>query len=78
MHKTESILENGTNKVLVMQTDHMIPARGPYREMINKKKENLPNSGLRYPSRPRSENHRKGKERQVLRSCLKTKKSYGT
>ena len=42
--------------------------------MINKK-ENLLNYGLYNPIKPLSENQRKWKERQALRSCQRTKKA---
>ena len=35
----------------------------------------MPNSGLCYSCKPHSENQRKQKERQVLRSCQRTKKA---
>ena len=70
MHKPEFIQENETHKLLwdfEMQTDHLISARKPDLVVIIQKKENLPNSGLCPPGGPQGENHRKRKEKQVLR-----------
>ena len=41
MHNPESILENGTHKILwdfEIQTDHLISARRPDLEIVNKKR----------------------------------------
>ena len=49
MHKSESVQENETNKILwdlEIQTDHLILARRPDQVIINNKKENLPYSRL--------------------------------
>ena len=49
MHNLKSILKNEMHKILwnfVIQTDHLISARWLVLVMINKKKENLPNSEL--------------------------------
>ena len=78
MHKLESILENKTRNILrdfEIQTDHLISARRPDLEMINKtEKENLQNSGFCLSGRPKNENQRKPKKRRVLEVCQKTKK----
>ena len=89
MHKPESVIENVMHKILwdfEIQADHLILARRPNLEIINKKKrkkkkkkENLPFSGLWHPSRSQSENQRKGKERQVI-ACefIGTEMNYET
>ena len=49
LHKTESVLENETHKILwyfEIQMDQLTPARRPDLVTINKKKENQPHSGL--------------------------------
>ena len=49
IHKPESVLENGTHKILwdfEIQTDHLIPARKADLELIKKKKGILPSSGF--------------------------------
>ena len=54
MHKPESILENEMHKFLwdfEIQTDFLILARRPDLVIVNKTKENLPNSGLCSPGR---------------------------
>ena len=66
MHNLESILENETHKLLwdfEIQTDHQILARQPDQVIVNKKKENLLNSGFWHPDRPHSRIKRKRKER---------------
>ena len=65
MHNPESFLEEKTHKILwdfEIQTDHLISARQPDLEIVNKK-EKLPNRGLSCPSRSQSDNKRKQKER---------------
>ena len=83
MHELESVLENKTPKILwdfEIQIDHLIPARSPDLPTIykkkkkKKKKENLPNSRLSHHSGPHCENQNICNERQVLRSCPRTKK----
>ena len=62
---SESVLENETHKVLwdfKMQTDHPIPARRPDLVIVNKYKENRPNSGLCLPGRPQGKIKRKRKQ----------------
>ena len=63
MHNTESVLKNGTNKIIrdFDKTDHLIPARRPNLDHRVKIKEYI-----------------KEKKRQVLRPCLKTKKNLAT
>ena len=75
MHKPESILKKRTHEILWdFETDHLIPARRPDLVIVNKKKENLTNSGLCRPGRSLGENQRKRKERQLLGPCQRTKK----
>ena len=72
---------NETQKILrdfKIQTNRLIPARRldlmiVKKKKKKKKKENLPNIGLCRPSGPQNENQRKGKERQVLGPCRRTK-----
>ena len=52
MHNPESILKNETHKLLwdfKIQTDHLILAKRPDHTIINKKRENLQDSGLSCP-----------------------------
>ena len=76
------VQENETHKILgdfEIQTNHLISAWKPYLVRVEKKKKKekkLPNYGLCRPDRPKSENQRKRKERQVLRPGQKTKKLY--
>ena len=63
--KSESILENGTHKILwdfEIQTDHLKPSRWPDQAIITPK-----------ISWPQIENQRKQKERPVLRPVKRTK-----
>ena len=75
MHKPESVQENETHEILLdfeKRTDHLISARRPNLELINKKKkkkDNLPSSG------PQSENRRKRKERRILGPYQRNKKA---
>ena len=55
MRNAESVLENEMHKLLrdfEIQMDHIISARRPELVIVNKIKENLPNSKLCRPSRP--------------------------
>ena len=57
MHNPEFVLENEMHKLLwdfEIQTDHQFSARLPDPLIINKKRENLPNSELCCPSGPQS------------------------
>ena len=68
MHNPASVLENDSHKILWdsnIQTDHLIPARRPDLIIINKKKkkkkkekENLQNSRLCCPGRPKDKSER--------------------
>ena len=52
MHKSESILEKETHEILLdftMQTHHLIPARRPDLELVNKKKKRKPNDQWTLP-----------------------------
>ena len=61
-----------------IQTDHLIPARRPYRVKINKKTpENLPSCGFCRPGGPQSENQKKRKEGEVLEPRKRTRKAMG-
>ena len=71
MCKPESILENETYNILwdfEIQIDPLIPDRRLDLVIIDKRM-NLLYSGLCHPSKRQSENQRKGKEREVLRTC---------
>ena len=60
MHKTESILQNETHKILwdfEIQTDHQIPAWS-----VKQKEKNLPFNGFCSSSGPQRENKRKQKK----------------
>ena len=61
MYKPEFVLENETHKILwdfELQTDHLVSARKPNQEIINKKKKkkkkkkNMPCNELCRPARP--------------------------
>ena len=72
MHNPKSVRENETQNILwafEIQMDHLITARRPDRVIVNRKKENQPNSGLCCSGRPQGKIERKGKERFVPRSC---------
>ena len=59
MHNQESVMRNKTQKILwdfEIQTDNLIPARRPYLVIVNKRKENVPNSRLCRPGRPQCKN----------------------
>ena len=78
----ESVQKNETHEILQefeSQTDYITPTRRPDLVMINKKKkENLTYSGLYRPGGKLCENQRKGKVRQVIGPCWRTKKSNRT
>ena len=66
MHNTESVLENEIRQILLdfyIQTDPLISPRWPDLHIVNKKKENLSNSGKRRKVRSQSKTERKQKER---------------
>ena len=75
MHNPESTLENETPMIFwdfEILTDRLIPVRRPDQEIIDNnsnKKENLPYSGLYWPSEPLGENQITQNERQVLKLC---------
>ena len=54
-----------------IERDHLIPARRPNLELIDKKKKNLPSSGLCCLNGLQSENKVKRKQRHILSNCLK-------
>ena len=65
IHNSESILKNETHEVLWdfdVQIDHLISARQPNLVIVNKKKENLLNSGFCRSCLPQSKTVRKLKE----------------
>ena len=65
MHIPESFLEKEMHKVLCdfeKQTYHLILTRQLDQEIVNKKKENLPNSRLCHPGRSLSKIERKLRE----------------
>ena len=77
MHKPESVLENGTHKILwdfEIQMDHPIPARRPYLVLIKREKK-LSFGGYCYSSRPQSENVQKQKDK-YLDSASKLEKQW--
>ena len=83
IHCPESVLKNETHKILwdFERQDHQIPTRRPDLVIIsqnNKKKkrkrENLPYDGFCCPGEPQSQNKRKQKARQVLRTGQRTNK----
>ena len=55
------------------KTAYLILGKRPDLVIVNKK-ENLPNNRFCRPSGPQTENQRKRKQRQIIRSCLRTKK----
>ena len=61
-----------------IQTDHLIPTRRPNLVTVNIKKNpcRLSNSGLCRPVGQQSENQRKRKGTQILRTCKRTKKLW--
>ena len=62
MHKTKSVLENGTQEILVnfqSKTDQLIPVRRP-NQLLKKK---LPSCGFCRPIDPQSVNERKRKDK---------------
>ena len=66
MHNPESVLENETQKILWSDTNgssNLSQTTRPYDSQQQKKKENLPNSGLCYPDWPQSKTKSKWKER---------------
>ena len=76
MKNPVSVLENDTHKLLWdfgTQTDHLILARRPDLIIINKKKENLQNCGLCYPSWPQNkiESEKKDKYLDLARELKK-------
>ena len=71
MHITESVVENGTHKILNdfdIQKDHLISAKRLNQLIVNKK-EILPNYGLGCPCRPHSKI--KIKQKEISRPCLR-------
>ena len=78
MHKPKFIQENETNKILwylKIQTDFLILAWKPDLTSINNQKKNLFSRGFYYSCGPQSKNKRNQKERQIIRSCLRTEKA---
>ena len=65
MHNTAPVIENDTHKLLWdfnIQTDHLIPARGPDPIIINNKKEILQNCRLCCPGGPQNKSEGMWKE----------------
>ena len=79
MHKPEPCLENETHKILwdfEIQTDHQNPTRRPNLEIIDKKRD-LAESRILPSQRTTGWKSKKAKKKkgQVLRPCLRTKKT---
>ena len=69
IQNSKSALANGAYKPFrdfEIQTDRLISARRPDLVIINKIKENLPNSGHCRPGRPQSKNKESGKRDKYL------------
>ena len=63
MHNPESVQENEMHKLkdFEIQTDHRILARRSDLVIVNKKKKNLPNSGLCRSGWPQGKTEKKGR-----------------
>ena len=67
MHNPDPVKESETHRLLwnsSIKTDHLISARRPDLEIVNDKKENLPNNGLCLCGRSQVKTKRKKKKKE--------------